>query len=83
MVTSAKLAAFDSNYGRVELALTTKASKLLEGVGKMKKSQKLIFTINNQVSDALIIQKGADKNYFFLSISTSRKNADLLMKFFS
>lgn len=83
MVKSVKLAAFDSKYGRVELTLTTEASKLLYAKGKLKKNQKLIFTINNQISDGLVIQKEINENYFFISISTSRRNADLIMKFFS
>lgn len=83
MVKSAKLAAFDSRYGRVELTLTTKVSKLLYAIGKLKKNQKLIFTINNQISDGLVVQKEINKNYFCVSISTSRRNADLIMKVFS
>lgn len=83
MVKSATLAAFDNKYGRVELTLTTEASKLLYAIGKLKKNQKLIFTFNNQISDGLVIQKEMNKNNFCISISTSRRNADLIMTFFS
>lgn len=83
MIKSTKLAAFDDKYGRIELTLTVEASKRLNTVGKLKKNQKLIFTINNKIIDGITIQKEINKNYFVISISTSRINADLIMKFFS
>ncbi len=83
MVKSTKLVAFDDKYGRVDLTLTTEASKRLNAVGKLKKNQKLIFTINNKIIDAIMVQKEINKNYFVISISTSRITADLIVKFFS
>lgn len=81
MIKTAKLDAFDNRYGRVDLTLTSEASKQLFSMGKLKKNQKLIFTINNEISEALMVQ--GNNNSFLLSLSTSRKNADLIMKFFS
>ncbi|MFO2972770.1 hypothetical protein SCO12_15160 [Legionella pneumophila serogroup 10] len=81
MIKTAKLDAFDNKYGRVDLTLTREASKQLFSMGKLKKNQKLIFTINNEISEALMVQ--GNNNSFLLSISTSRKNADLIMKIFS
>lgn len=83
MVKSIKLVAFDDKYGRVDLTLTAEASKRLDSVGKLQQNQKLIFTFNNKISDAIMVQKEINKNYYVISISTSRINADLIMKFFS
>lgn len=81
MIKTAKLVAFDNKYGRVDLTLTREASRQLFSMSKLKKTQKLIFTINNEISEALMVQ--GNNNSFLLSISTSRKNADLIMKNFS
>src|SRR5205823_4567260 len=58
MVKSVKLKAFDNAYGRIDLILTEEASKQLQlhmrdkfKRSKIMKSQEIIFTINNKISD--------------------------------
>ena len=80
MVKSVKLAISNEHYGRVEIRLTPEASEQIYAIRRSNKQQKLIFKINNQIADAINIQKGIGEDSFLVVISTSRKNADYIMR---
>lgn len=80
MVASVQLAAFDDKYGRVEIKLTPEASKNIYNIKRTNKHQKLIFEINNQIAESVGIQKAINEDSFLMVISTSRKNADFIVK---
>ena len=80
MVASVQLAAFDDKYGRVEIKLTPEASKNIYNIKRTNKHQKLIFEINNQIAESVGIQKAVNEDGFLIVISTSRKNADFIVK---